>query len=842
MRITFSFFLFLFLFNLTLQSQIITTVAGNGSHGYSGDGGPALDAQLSDMYYSYPAFDNAGNMYIAHVGNNTIRKIDAAGIITTIAGTPGVIGYSGDGGPAINALLYHPTAIAVDKDNNILISDRNGLIIRMIDPAGIITTVSANEYSMDCGVGDGGPLALAKFYAISAITTDQSGNLYIADYGCNTVRKVNSAGIISTIAGNGTNGFSGDGGPATSAQLAYPGKVAIDQAGNVYIPDAQNHKIRKVSTTGIITTIAGTVQGYSGDGGPATDAKMAFPGSVVIDQQGNFYIGDYNHTIRKIDLNGNISTYAGKGTNGYSGDGGPASASSISLTEGRISIHDNNIYFVNHNEGNVIRKITNCLAVTIKSQPVEVKLCIAGNAQFEVTADHATNYQWQFNSGTGWIDIVDNAGYSGTLTNKLSINGANATMNNHQFRCAVTNDCGTIYSTAAVLSVKAPFTPGITIQASKTNICQGETVTFSSSGVHGNASTYQWMKNGIPVGTNIHYYIDQMLIDGDIIQCIVTSGESCLTNPVAVSNSITMSVTPNVTPGVFITASNNNICEGTPVTFSSALSFGGTSPSFTWFKNNENLFLNSPTYTDASLKNGDVIFLGMFSSQPCVTRSLAISPQVVMNIYPKNEPGITISPSSTSICKNTPIIFTASTLHEGFNPTYQWKKNGRITGTNHHTYIDNSLVDGDRITCTLTSDDNCISISEVTSNTVSVIINPEPIVRLDQSATICENEIRTLDAGNFSTYLWNDGSTGKSIRIADPGIYSVSVTDNNGCIGTGSVEISTVLPAPKNFLSADTSICTYGNLELKANKEFRSYFWNTGSNNNSITINQPGQY
>ena len=448
------FFFFLLFLCASSTGQIITTVAGDGTVGYSGDGGPAINAQLGDLYYTYPAFDNAGNMYIAQNGNNTIRKIDIVGTITTIAGTNDVIGYSGDGGPAINALLYHPTSIAVDNNNNIYFADRNGDIIRKIDPSGIITTVSG-QATTSCGVGDGGPLVLAQFWAISALTFDQFNNLYIADFGCNTIRKVNTAGIVSTIAGNGTWGYSGDGGSATQAQLAYPCKIAIDNAGNIYIPDAQNHRIRKVTTTGVISTFAGTgIQGYSGDGGPAINANMAFPGSIVIDNTGNFYFGDYNHVIRKIDGIGTITTYGGNGTYGYSGDGGPAILASMALTEGRISINNNDIFFANYTQGgpgHTIRKISNCLTATINQQPTNVTLCNSGNAIFNIGVSNVTGYQWQLNTGTGWTNLTDNSIYSGTLTNTLVITGATTSMNNYQYRCSVTNGCGTIFSTSASL-------------------------------------------------------------------------------------------------------------------------------------------------------------------------------------------------------------------------------------------------------------------------------------------------------------------------------------------------------------------------------------------------------
>jgi hypothetical protein len=300
-------------------AQIITTVAGNGSEGYSGNGGQATSAQLG--WHARVATDNSGNIYISDLENNVIRKIDALGVITVYAGT-GILGYSGDGGPAKNANVYHPSYLTLDKSNNLYFSDQNGDVIRKIDANGIISTITGHlptGYS-----GDGGPLLAAQFAGIAGITFDNNGNMFIADGGNDVIRKVNVQGIISTVAGNGTAGFSGDGGPATSAQLYSPYAVVFDKAGNMYIPDNVNNRIRKVSTDGTITTFAGTgAKGYTGDGGPAALAAFFYPWTIDIDDANNIYVGDIgNNVVRKIAADGTITTYAGTGMEGNTGDGG----------------------------------------------------------------------------------------------------------------------------------------------------------------------------------------------------------------------------------------------------------------------------------------------------------------------------------------------------------------------------------------------------------------------------------------------------------------------------------------------------------------------------------------
>jgi hypothetical protein len=263
----------------------------------------------------------------------------------------------------------------------------------------------------------------ASFDAISGLTTDHNGNLYISDYGCDMIRKMNSAGIVSTIAGNGHYGFSGDGGPATSAHLAYPCKVAVDANGNVYIPDTQNNRIRRVdAVTGIITTVVGNgTAGYTGDGGPATSAEVFYPGSVVFDNAGNFYFGDDNMVIRKVDPAGIITTVAGNGMGGYSGDGGPPQNAAIYLTNGFISTDNSgNIYFNNYNSC-VIREMETCsLPLNISHTPVHSRICNSGTAVYSVNSVNAANYVWQVNDGTGWKPLTDDAVYA-AVTSQLTI-------------------------------------------------------------------------------------------------------------------------------------------------------------------------------------------------------------------------------------------------------------------------------------------------------------------------------------------------------------------------------------------------------------------------------------
>ena len=283
----------------------ITTFAGTGTGGFSGDGGAATSARLNAPIAI--AVDGQGNVYIADFNNARVRKVNPTGTITTFAGT-GVPGFSGDGGPATSARLYAPHGVAVDGQGNVYIADSYNQRVRKVNPAGTITTIAGTGRP---GVsGDGGPATSATMTYPRGVAADAQGNVYIFD-GSTRVRKVTPGGTIRTFAGGGSS--FGDGGPATSAQLRSPYGVAADGQGNVYIADFPDHRVRKVSAGGTITTFAGTgAGGFSGDGGPAASARLYAPYGVAVDGQGNVYIADSrNYRVRKVGASATATTYGG---------------------------------------------------------------------------------------------------------------------------------------------------------------------------------------------------------------------------------------------------------------------------------------------------------------------------------------------------------------------------------------------------------------------------------------------------------------------------------------------------------------------------------------------------
>jgi sugar lactone lactonase YvrE len=428
---------------------VVTIVAGTGVAGFSGDGGLATSAQLD--FPRDVALDAAGNLYLTDTGNNRIRRIDAAGVITTIAGT-GVFGPLGDGGPATNASVNGPENLAFDGAGNMYVSVRG--CVRKIVPAGTITTSAGNGWDRFSGLGgaatsvtslapgavaiaasgdmyiadqqapavfhidpsgvitafagtnfdgytgDGGPATLAQLWSASSVAVDHAGNVYIADTSAFCVRRVDTAGTITTFAGNGVNGSSGDGGPATAAEMQAPWSVAVDAAGNLYISDADDNRIRRVGTDGVITTFAGTGGcGFSGDGGPATSAELCSPYGIAFDALGNLYVSDYNATrIRKITPTGTITTIAGTGVEIDSGDGGPAISASIRYAKSLAIDTTGNIY-LSEESNSRIRKIDTAGTIT----------AFAGTGNIGFTGDGAPATSVDLHMPTGVA--VDAAGH-----------------------------------------------------------------------------------------------------------------------------------------------------------------------------------------------------------------------------------------------------------------------------------------------------------------------------------------------------------------------------------------------------------------------------------------------
>ncbi len=401
---------------------VIDTLAGTGSSGSGGDGGPASQAQLG--YVRGASVDQAGNLYFADNATR-VRRIAPDGTISTIAGSANY-GYSGDGGPATAAELNTPTDVVVGPEGSLYIADAGNRRIRRITPDGIITTFAGTgSYGYS---GDGGPATAAQLASMEGLAIGPDGSLYIADSDYGRIRRITPDGIITTFAGTGSYSYSGDGGPATAAAFRSPADVAVGPDGSVYIADRYNQRIRRVAPNGIISTVAGTGSaGFGGDGGLATSAYLYYPQAVAVDDAGNLYIGDGNNRrVRRVSSVGIITTIAGTGSGGYSGDGGPARNARI-YTTNALLIDYSGALIVSDSDNYRLRRVGYPLlsiqgsTVDPRSNPVPyTNVTVQGAAlarSYSTTSDNTSSYRvypWVTPPLSGTIDLYASQGVAST--------------------------------------------------------------------------------------------------------------------------------------------------------------------------------------------------------------------------------------------------------------------------------------------------------------------------------------------------------------------------------------------------------------------------------------------
>jgi len=498
--------------------NIISTVAGTGTAAYTGDGGLATSACLS--YPSGIAIDTHGNLFIADSQNNRLREVNTNGIITSVAGIE-TAGFSGDGSAATNAMLNYPYSVAVDAYGNLFIADSGNGRIRMVDTNGVITTIAGGGTQ---NPGDGGAATNASI-SVVGVAVDSLGNVFIADIDNNRIREVGTNGIITTVAGNGTPAYSGDASAATNASLSMPRGVAIDSLGDLFIADFGNSRIREVDTNGIITTVAGDgTFGYFGDGGAATNAELEFFGGVTVDVAGDLFIPDsYNNRLREVGTNGIIITFAGNGGGADSGDGGLATNASLNFPYASAVGAYGNVFIVD-NEGQRVREVevddeptltinnltagdagsydvvitspygsvtSSVVTLTVLSppvltaQPASQRALLGSNVTFGVTLTGSIplSYQWFF----------DGAALPGQTTNNLLLAAVNFT-NAGSYQVVVTNLYGAATSGVATLTVISP--PVLTAQPQSQMILSGNNATLSVAVSGIGPFTYQWQFHG----------------------------------------------------------------------------------------------------------------------------------------------------------------------------------------------------------------------------------------------------------------------------------------------------------------------------------------------------------
>lgn len=318
------------------------------------------------------------------------------------------------------------------------------------------------------------------------------------------------------------------------------------------------------------------------------------------------------------------------------------------------------------------------------------------------------------------------------------------------------------------------------------------------------------------------------------VKTTLAAGNSCSS-----TDSVTITVLPE--PSVHISASATTICSGSVVNFKATLN-NVSSPLFQWKKNGVDVKGNDSIYMDKTLVNGDIVSCKITSNVSCPGLTGITSNAITVTVIENVEPTISISESADNICDRTTKTFLASATNTGTSPVYQWQKNGQIVGGSTNIYSATSLNDSDIIRCSVTSNAVCLSKPTALSNDFQVVVAPDLTVTLNKDSTMCDNNGRELDAGNFKSYVWNNGSTNKSIIVKELGKYYVTVTDDKGCKASDTTTINKILPSPANFLPADTSICNYGSLVVKPISSFNTYLWNTGDKTSPVSIEKAGTY
>jgi len=788
-------------------AQTISTIAGNGTPSYGGDGGSATGAELSRPIGV--TMDAECNLYISDYNNARIRKVTVSGIISTVAGT-GSAGFSGDGGMATAAQIGHTEKITVDAAGNIYFADFTNHRVRKITTAGIITTIAGNGtpgYS-----GDGGPATAAELWYPSGIAVDATGNVYISDEWNNRIRKVNTAGVISTIAGNGPTGyllggFGGDGGPATSAAINFPVGITTTPSGSIVFSDCGNNRLRQISTTGIITTIAGTGTAASGgDGGPATAAQLNGPEGVIADATGNVYVCEITgNRVRNIDASGNIHTFAGNGTPGFTGDSGPATAAEVHSPEGVFVDLSTSCVYVADAGNNRIRRIGSCAgpvcaAVVVAcdsiTMPDSLHLCTGDTVTIPavlIGADSVYSARWQ--PGTGLSDTtitepVLTATTPGWYTLTLSAILPENLVTNGDFSGGSLG-FSTTYTPEGTGSTS---TPGDYAVATDPNLYDGS---WPAMGDHTTGSG------------------NMLIIDGSY-----TSGASFWCE--------TMTVTPG-TNYIFTvwTALLHNPLPSIQLSINSINVGTITPPSIAGIWQQYQVLWNSGTATSANICMSDLMAAGFgndfaiddISLQPlCVAKD---SVYVAINISDSSNTATNVNACALSL----PVTLSAPSSYSSPN----WStgaSTSNITVPGAGTYWVRSAG-----SCFLFTDTFNVSLHAVSSDTTT------------SDTTLCPGPV-TLNAPLwFTSYTWNTGSTTASIIVNSNGNYSVVNADTAACARHVAEFAVNYRAIPQVQLGNDTTLCQGSTLLLSPQTNVTgSYLWNTGSTNSSITITTAGTY
>jgi sugar lactone lactonase YvrE len=665
----------------------LTLVIGTSLSTFAGQAGAfgSTDATTTAARFNTPtglAVDSLGNIYVADTTNHVIRKITSAGVVTTLAGSPGASGNLDGTGSA--ARFNAPGGVAVNSVGTVYVADTYSHTIRMITAQGVVTTLAGAPGVSGSANGMG---AAAQFNYPAGVAVDPSGNVFVADTFNHTIRRITADGTVSVFAGSsGIRGGVNDLGGA--ARFAYPNALATDSSGNLYVADSYNHVIRRVLTTGLVSTLAGTF-GTVG----TTDSPALFnqPLGVAVDSSGNVYVADtFSSTIRRITPVGVVSTLAGLPSTVGSVDG-IGSAARLNQPYG-IAVDAAGKIYVSDTRNHTIRRSGTVTAPQIQTQPAAVASAVGGTVSFSVAATGAPTpaiFQWQRQpvDGSGFVVITDGAPYSGASTATLSVAGVTSAMNGDQFRVLVSNlispealsnavalTVGTapVFTSAATATFQAAISGSFTVAATSAT-----TVTFSATGLPSwatlNAAT--GAITGTPVDTA-----------GSPVTVAISAN-----NGLAVTQALVITVTPAViAPAITVQPVSASVDQGQIATLS--VTATGTAPlNYQWLRNG--VALASATSSTFSLASAQVASAGSYTVR--VTNAVGSLVSNGATLVVNAVPSFVSQPRAQSALAGSSVVFSTE-AEGGANFTYIWRKNGvAIAGATGSTLALSSVAASD---------------------------------------------------------------------------------------------------------------------------------------------------